>query len=229
MVLAGGLGTRLRAAVPDLPKPMAPVNGRPFLEHQLDYWIEQGIERFTLSVGYLRERIIGHFGSSYRGAAVQYAVEEQPMGTGGGLLLAASRLNHDDACLVLNGDTYFEVDLASLEAFHDARRADWTLALFRSTEPGRYMGLDVAEDGRVLSLNTGKDDIGMLVNGGVYLVELDCLRSFTVDPADSISLERELLPSVLTARGTVYGAAFSGTFLDIGVPKDYFRAPGLFN
>lgn len=229
VVLAGGLGTRLRSAVPDLPKPMAPVNGRPFLEHQLDYWIEQGIECFVLSVGYLRERIIAHFGNSYRGAAIEYAVEEQPRGTGGGLLLAVSRLNDDEACLVLNGDTYFEVDLPSLQAFHDARRADWTVALFRSTEPGRYMGLDVAEDGRVLSLNTGKDGVGALVNGGVYLVQPGCLRNLGVNSGDTVSLEREILPSVLTVCGTVYGTAFSGSFIDIGVPDDYFRASSLLN
>ena len=92
IILAGGLGTRLRPAVPNLPKPMAPVNGRPFLEHQIDYWIRQGVRRFVLSVGYMHEAIEGYFGASYRGAEIAYAVERSPLGTGGGLLLAMDDL-----------------------------------------------------------------------------------------------------------------------------------------
>ena len=89
IILAGGKGTRLRSAVPDLPKPMAPVRGRPFLAHQMDYWIDQGITRFVLSVGYKKELIMDHFGPSYNEANIDYAIEENPLGTGGGLMLAA--------------------------------------------------------------------------------------------------------------------------------------------
>src|SRR5215471_11172514 len=88
VILAGGLGTRLRGTVPDVPKPMAPIRGRPFLEYQLDYWIGKGINRFVLSVGYRHEVIIDHFGASYRGAELSYAIEHTPLGTGGALLLA---------------------------------------------------------------------------------------------------------------------------------------------
>ena len=92
IILAGGLGTRLREAVPDLPKPMAPVNGRPFLEYLIDYWIEQGVKRFVMSVGYLHQDIVRHFGYRYRGVEIDYSVEESPLGTGGALLLASSKL-----------------------------------------------------------------------------------------------------------------------------------------
>ncbi|WP_309476972.1 nucleotidyltransferase family protein [Trinickia acidisoli] len=224
IVLAGGLGTRLRAAVPDLPKPMAPVNGRPFLEYQIDYWIGQGIEHFVLSVGYLHGAITAHFGSRYRDAAIEYAIEETPMGTGGGVLLAASRLTGEGPFLVLNGDTYFEVDLRSLAALHAERDSDWTLALFRSNEAGRYMGLSVAEDGRVHSLEVERGEVGALANGGVYLIEPDCLLHTGARPGDSVSLEQELLPSALRAGASLYGMAFPGGFIDIGVPDDYRRA-----
>lgn len=109
IILAGGMGTRLRSAVPDLPKPMAPIHERPFLEHQMDYWIGQGVSRFIVSVGYMKEVIMDHFGASYRATPLTYAIEEEPLGTGGGLLLAAQGLS--ETFLVLNGDTFFEVDL----------------------------------------------------------------------------------------------------------------------
>ena len=91
LVLAGGLGTRLRSVVSKLPKPMAPVRGRPFLEHLLDYWLHQGVNHFVLSVGYLHELIIDHMGSNYKGAMIEYVIEESPLGTGGGLLLGAQK------------------------------------------------------------------------------------------------------------------------------------------
>ena len=109
IILAGGLGTRLREAVPNLPKPMVPIHNRPFLEHQMDYWIEQGITRFILSVGYLKDIIISHFGNSYKSVSIDYAIETSPLGTGGALLLAAKNLN--ETFLVLNGDTFIEVSL----------------------------------------------------------------------------------------------------------------------
>ena len=100
VILAGGLGTRLRSAVPDLPKPMAPVAGRPFLEHLLDYWIAQGINRFVLSVGYRHESIVDHFGVAYKSAELLYAIEETPLGTGGALLLAAGKVAAGESFLV---------------------------------------------------------------------------------------------------------------------------------
>ena len=111
IILAGGLGTRLRGVVQDLPKAMAPIKDRPFLEYQLDYWIGQGIRHFILSVGYRREVIMKHFGDKYRDVSIEYAVEETPMGTGGGLLLAVEKMKKRAPFLLLNGDTFFEVSL----------------------------------------------------------------------------------------------------------------------
>lgn len=232
VILAGGLGTRLRAAVPDLPKPMAPINGRPFLEHQMDYWLGQGVSRFVLSVGYRNESITEHFGGAYRGAPVDYAVETAPLGTGGGLLLAVSRVKEgcDGSVLVLNGDTFFEVDLAALRSFHQQRGADWTMALFRTQERGRYMGLDLAPDGRVPSLRLNADLApkagaeGRLANGGVYLVRIDALASAGFAPGAKASLEDEILPRIHAARERVFGLEAPGRFIDIGVPDDYRRA-----
>lgn len=224
IILAGGLGTRLRETVPDLPKPMAPVNGRPFLEHQMDYWLHQGVRRFILSVGYRREAIMDHFGVEYRGAAVDYAIEETPLGTGGGVLLAVERLKDDAPVLLLNGDTFFEVSLADLQSFHKERRSGWTFSLFRANEAGRYMGMDVADDGRIRELRSGRGEVGALANGGVYLVEPSLVRGAGFAPGDKLSLEDDLLSRLQSNGSGLYGMECRGRFIDIGVPADYFRA-----
>jgi D-glycero-alpha-D-manno-heptose 1-phosphate guanylyltransferase len=224
IILAGGLGTRLRETVPDLPKPMAPVNGRPFLERQLDYWIGQGVLRFILSVGYRREAIESHFGGRYRGATIQYAVEETPLGTGGGVLLAMERLEDDAPFLLLNGDTFFEVALSDLRTFHESRRSDWTFSLFRANEAGRYMGMDVAENGRIRELRSGRGEIGALANGGVYFVAPARVREAGFALGDKLSLEDDLLSRLQATGGSLFGMECGGRFIDIGVPADYFRA-----
>lgn len=223
VILAGGLGTRLRSAVPDLPKPMAPICGRPFLEYQLDYWIGQGVGRFVLSVGYRHEAITRHFGGRYKGAAIEYAVEERPLGTGGGFLLAAERLGRREPFLLLNGDTYFRVDWQTLNAYALKHDADWCLSLFRTSEKGRYMGIEISPEGRVTSLKSGVEQGGRLANGGVYWVHPRVL-SGAWKAGGKLSLEDDLFPGAFAAGERLFGIEFAGTFLDIGVPDDYHRA-----
>ena len=231
IVLAGGLGTRLRSAVPDLPKPMAPVAGRPFLAHLMDQWIAQGIDHFVLSVGYRHEAISDCFGRSYRSASLDYAIEDTPLGTGGAVLLAASRLSLDAPVLLLNGDTHFDVKLDRLSAFAARTDADWCMALFRTQEVGRYMGVEVASDGRITDLRSGTGRPGRLANGGVYVVNPRALSGTERDVAAPRSLENDLFPQALAAGQRFVGLECDGAFIDIGVPDDYHRAatvlPGL--
>lgn len=227
IILAGGLGTRLRSAVPDLPKPMAPIGGRPFLEHQLDYWIAQGVSRFVLSVGYRREIIVNHFGDGYRGAELVYAIEEEPLGTGGALLLAAKKLDADESFLVLNGDTYFAVNLQALVAFACQHDADWCFSLFHPGEEGRYMGMDVSPQGRITSLKSGNGRPGRPANGGVYWLHSRALLNCGFTAGKKLSLEDEIAPAAVAAGQRVFGCEFPGTFIDIGVPADYQRAATL--
>ena len=222
IILAGGLGTRLRETVPDLPKPMAPINGRPFLEFQMDYWIKQGIQKFIISVGYLYKVITNHFGSSYQGIPIEYVIEKTPLGTGGGLLQAAHELI--EPFLLLNGDTFFEVELDSLLEFHNKRKSEWTFSLFRTTEVGRYMGMDVAADGRIISLKSDNTESGLLSNGGVYLINPSVLKMFDSKTEINMSLENEILPTIMDANGLLNGLECLGRFIDIGIPEDYFRA-----
>ncbi len=226
VILAGGLGTRLRSAVPDLPKPMAPISGRPFLEYQLDYWISQGVHRFVLSVGYRHEAITEHFGSRYKGVQIEYAVEERPLGTGGGFLAAAEKLDSQEPFLLLNGDTYFGVDRKVLHAYALEHDADWCLSLFRTSETGRYMGIEVSPEGQIMSLKSGVEQGSRLANGGVYWVHPRIL-SEAPSLGEKISLEDDLFPNAFAVGRRLFGIEFEGTFIDIGVPEDYHRAPTL--
>ena len=227
VILAGGLGTRLRSAVPDLPKPMAPVAGRPFLEHQLDYWIAQGVGRFVLSVGYRYEAIREHFGVRYKGAELDYAIERKPLGTGGGFLLAAEKVCRERPFLLLNGDTYFAVDWGVLNAYAKKHEADWCIALFRAGENGRYAGVEVSPQGRVTSMKSGAAKGARLANGGVYWVHPRVLQAGHLLPDHAISLEDDVFPAALASGQRLFGIECAGTFIDIGVPEDYQRAAAL--
>ena len=225
IILAGGLGTRLRDAVPDLPKPMAPVAGRPFLAHQMDHWIGQGVDHFVLSTGYRAAAISDHFGARYRGVPIDYVVEATPLGTGGALLLAAARLRSSEPALLLNGDTWFDVDLEAL-ASHAARRAaDWCLALFRHDDAVRYMGVEMSAEGRITALRSAD---APHANGGVCWFRPEALAgSQHVEPGQAASLENDLWPRLFDNGQRFAGLVSTGAFIDIGVPDDWRRAAGV--
>ena len=224
IILAGGLGTRLRTTVPDLPKPMAPIAGRPFLEYLLDYWIKQGIDRFVLSVGYRHEIIIEYFGNNYKGATLDYVIESKPLGTGGGFLLAAEKIGQEEPFLLFNGDTYFAVNLDEFEEFATVNNADWCFSLFGAKEDGRYMGMGVSSQGQITSLQTGATFPGRLANGGVYLIQPKVLSGIPFIVGDKVSLEDDIFPALIKRGKHLFGCACSGAFIDIGVPNDYHRA-----
>ena len=227
IILAGGLGTRLRSVVSEVPKPMAPLNGRPFLEYLLDYWIAQGVRHFILSIGYRSELITAHFGESYCGARIEYSIETEPLGTGGGLFLAMDLLPGDDTFLLLNGDTFFEVSLNTLMDFHHAQQSGWTLALSRANETGRYMEFVKDLNGRILSISSNSTCGERLVNGGVYLISPNTIRIANLTETAITSLEDDVIPYVLAAGERVFGLKCEGRFIDIGLPRDYLRAAEL--
>ena len=227
IILAGGFGTRLKEVAPNTPKPMVIINGRPFLEYQMEYWINQGITRFILSVGYLKDLIINHFGDSFNGASIEYVVEPKPLGTGGGMLLAAKNIT--EIFIVLNGDTYIEVDLNSLYKFHNKLKSDWTFALFRTSDFNRYLAMDISSSGKILSFNSNATNSNStsksgLVNGGVYLIEPSALNLLNFNSLYESSLENQLLPNLLKNGAKLFGQECTGRFIDIGLPEDYYRA-----
>lgn len=226
IILAGGLGTRLRATVPDLPKPMAPINGKPFLERQMDYWIQQGVTRFVISVGYMRDKIIAHFAHSYRGIPIEYAEEVEPLGTGGGLLLAYQKLIGEHDFLVMNGDTFFEVSLDSLQSFQQQKAASITLALFKVSSNDRYMGIALSEDGFIQEFKVEKG-LSQLANGGVYIMRRHLLNDLPWQPGEKLSLEDDLFQYIRQSNHQIGGLVSDGRFIDIGVPEDYQRAASM--
>ena len=219
IVLAGGLGTRLKQAVPNLPKPMAPIAGRPFLEYQMDYWIKQGVGRFILSVGYLKEIIIQHFSDEYCGIPIEYSHEDFPLGTGGAFLKASKDL--EEPFLVLNGDTFIEVDLNTMINFHLEKKSEWTLSVLEKKSSNRYMGIETNNNGKVLSLESSNSK---LINGGAYIINPSVAKTLNIMVNKKVSLEDELLPSFISKKGFLYGMQCTGRFIDIGVSDDYFRA-----
>ncbi len=225
IVLAGGLGTRLRSVCADRPKPMADVNGKPFLYHLMHYWIGQGVSHFILSVGYLHEKVIDYFGHSFEGIPIDYSIELFPMGTGGGLILALEHLSRLDlSVLVLNGDTYFEVPLQELKNFQEEKNCTCCLSLLAIEKNTRYGGIKALPAGQIVSFNEKSAIEPCLINGGCYLIRPDLLKSFIPPLLDRpLSLESDLLmPAV--GRKQAYGIVFDKYFLDIGVPEDYFQS-----
>jgi NDP-sugar pyrophosphorylase family protein len=216
IVLAGGLGTRLRAAVSDRPKVLAPAAGRPFLDYGLAYLAGQGLERVILSVGYLADQVKTFAGDGRRwGLEIRYSIEDMPLGTGGALRLAARGLA--GPFFALNGDTLFLVDLGKLWEIHNAARAVATIALLQVAE-GRARGcVALGEGGQILAFDEKPPAAGpALVNGGVYVLEPEALRDS--EGARPLSIEREIFPP-LAAQGRLYGQVQTAYFADIGTPQ----------
>jgi D-glycero-alpha-D-manno-heptose 1-phosphate guanylyltransferase len=224
IILAGGKGMRLRAALPDLPKPLAPVNGRPFLEHLMSYWLAQGVNRFILSVGYKADMIIDRVGRRFGDAPVDYAIEELPLGTGGALLHALHQLKPDDPFLVLNGDTFFDLPLADLRRFHAMKHSSWSLGLFPTKDSIRYLGIELDGEDRLISLDVPSAQHEVWANGGVYVISQGVLNPIAEKFKGEVSLEREIIPALLASRSAIYGMRHNGRFIDIGIPADYQRA-----
>ena len=227
IVLAGGTGTRLRPVVSDVPKPMAPVGGRPFLEWLIDYWIKQGVSRFVLAIGYKYSVVQKYFGNRYKNAEISYSIEKDPLGTGGGMLLAVKGLNKSERFLVLNGDTYFEVSLAELQTLHVNHKAEWSIALFKVLRNDRYGHVIRDSQNRVVSFESkSKDFKTSFINGGVYLIEPNALSYFDLSEDKAVSLESEMLPQMIQKR-CLYGFDFNQKFIDIGIPEDYRKASSM--
>ncbi len=219
IILAGGLGMRLRAVVPDLPKPMAPVAGRPFLAHVLDALAEAGFEAVVLAVGYRHEVIREHFGSRHRGMELRYSLEEQPLGTGGGLRLAVDLVTADPV-FILNGDTWLDLDFRAMYAAHEAAGACLTVAVCRVPDVARYGSLEI-EEGRIVRFREKGAGGPGLINAGTYLASAGLLR--TIPPGRVHSFEQDLLvPEGARIRPLAF--LTGGRFIDIGVPEDYARA-----
>jgi D-glycero-alpha-D-manno-heptose 1-phosphate guanylyltransferase len=221
IVLAGGFGTRLQSVISDIPKSMAPVAGRPFLEYLLEYLLSSGIRSVVLSVGYKSDFIKNHFSNKYKDIGIHYADETEPLGTGGGVRNAFSKVKGEEA-FVLNGDSLFQVDLAMMEDFHSLGNGLLTLALRYVEDAARYgsVRLDVLH--RIKGFVEKSDAAGPgYINGGVYVLNKEFITGGLFP--EKFSLETDCFGQYWKDV-TMLGFPSEGYFLDIGIPEDYVRA-----
>lgn len=220
VILAGGFGTRLSHVVSDVPKPMAPVYGKPFLTYLIDRLIETGIRRVILATGYKHECIESYFGASYRGAEIVYSQETTPLFTGGAICQAAAQIQSDDF-IVLNGDTLFDIDLKKLYDFHVGHHANLCVALRHVADTSRYGSVTCANN-NIIAFSEKTESVGAGdINGGIYAINHAWLISQNLPT--KFSFEKELMQP-LAGDPSFYGLRFTDYFIDIGVPEDYFRA-----
>lgn len=220
VILAGGFGTRLSHVVSDVPKPMAPVYGRPFLCYLLDRLADAGIQRVVLATGYMHEVIETYFGTGYQGLEIIYSNEDQPLFTGGAIRQAAEKIQSEDF-VVLNGDTLFDIDFQQLYDFHTSHDAHLSIALRRVEDTGRY-GAVTCENDRIVAFHEKTESQGAGdINGGIYAIKRTWLLN--QDLPTKFSFEKELMQP-LAGDPHFYGLSFNDYFIDIGVPEDYFRA-----
>ncbi|MEO8861953.1 MAG: nucleotidyltransferase family protein [Ginsengibacter sp.] len=227
IILAGGLGTRLRSVVSDLPKCLAPVAGKPFLHYVIDHLKKEGITNFIISVGYRNEDII-HFidenfpfhASSDSGIKFQFSIEEEPLGTGGAIKLSCKKLNGTDV-IICNGDTLFEIDIKQLSNFHHQNNADCSLSLKPMTDFERYGVVELHKDQSIRSFKEKQFYKSGLINGGVYALNASTFCDETLP--DKFSFEKDYLEKFVGKR-KMYGLVQEEYFIDIGIPEDFERA-----
>lgn len=220
IILAGGLGTRLRAAVPDLPKCMAPVAGHPFLYYIIKYYSSQGVDSFIFSLGYLHEVIEKYLKDAFPHLTYKICIEDEPLGTGGAIQKALTIASTNEV-LILNGDTLFEVDLKELYRVHQSSAAECTLALKPMSAFDRYGVVTLDANQNVTKFLEKKYFDKGNINGGVYLLQKEGFSNKSFP--EKFSFEKDYLEKHYNT-GLFKGSIHDGYFIDIGIPQDFQKA-----
>jgi D-glycero-alpha-D-manno-heptose 1-phosphate guanylyltransferase len=221
IVLAGGKGERLKDVIGELPKPMAPVNGRPFLEYHLDYLDNWGMKRVVLSVGFMKEKIKEHFGNSYKSMELAYSEEDEPLGTGGAIKRAFEHVD-GHAAFIFNGDTYFDVNLQRVNDFRYIKETDVVIVLRFEDNVNRYGEVEFDGNNRIIRFAEKTENEGEgYINGGIYLITKAYFNSF--DLPEKFSIEKDFFQKYCSEEH-FYGIRCFSYFRDIGVPDDYQKA-----
>ena len=220
IILAGGLGTRLQETVPDLPKCMAPVAGKPFISYVIDALRMQGIEHFVFSLGYKAEIIEDYLKEQYSSLSYSVAIEKEPLGTGGAIRLALQKTKTNNV-LIANGDTLFKIKAEEFFALQKDQEAECVLALKLMKNFERYGVVDIKEKGRILSFKEKQYYKEGLINGGIYILNKE--KFFSRSFPQKFSFEKDYLEA-LYKEANFYGGIQNGYFIDIGIPEDYNKA-----
>ncbi|WKZ57787.1 MAG: nucleotidyltransferase family protein [Bdellovibrionota bacterium] len=225
VILAGGLGTRLRSVVQDKPKVLAEVAGRPFISYLLHQISSAEIRHCVLCTGYLSEQVRASFGSAFHGMTLAYSEEQMLLGTAGALRFALP-LVQSDPMLVLNGDSYCAADLNAFLSAHQQAKARASIYLTRVNNTSRYGCVRVSQNGSIVGFEEkGASQGAGLINAGIYLIQKELIQSLPKGKA--ISLEREVFPSLLGDRFVGFEGPHD-IFIDIGTPDSYQQADALF-
>ncbi|MBA3660170.1 MAG: NTP transferase domain-containing protein [Gammaproteobacteria bacterium] len=218
IILAGGFGTRLKTVVSDVPKPMAPIQSKPFLAYLLDYLHAMEFKQIVLSVHHMSEVIQAYFQNNYRGMTITYAFENEPLGTGGAIVHALKSVRQDEPTWVLNGDTFLALDYKAMYQQH--RNSPLTLALQKVQDASRY-GNVATHENQIIEFQEKGAVMPGLINAGVYLLHPTLFTAFSLPPI--FSFEQDFLQPLITS---IKPQAFivNQYFIDIGIPEDYQRA-----
>lgn len=212
---------RLRDEVPDLPKPMAPINGRPFLEYLIKNLIDNGIEKIILSVGYKAEKIIEYFGDQCFGVPIEYSIENKPLGTGGAIKLAVSLIK-ENMFLVVNGDTFTCVDLRKCYKSLKLQNNSIGMIAIEVAERSRYGSISIQNVTNLVLSFGEKGEMGPgIINCGLYFFSKELVDSWPKIDAP-LSLEGDILSKCV--KKNIFATVSDGYFIDIGIPADYKKA-----
>ena len=225
VILAGGLGTRLRDVVSERPKVMAEINGKPFLYYLLDQLVGSNIEKIVISTGYMGYFIEKRLGNSYKGFQIDYSVEESPLGTAGALKLAEQMVDSEN-CLVMNGDSYTEFDAISLLMFRKEKNASTVLLVKIVPDTSRFGTVHMNEQNEIIRFTEkGETADSGYINAGVYMIKSTELHR--IPDRAPCSLEYDFFPAMIGKR--IYGYKTKGKFIDIGTPESYAQAEEFFD
>lgn len=219
IILAGGLGTRLQSVVSDVPKCMASVNGIPFINYLIIYLQNQGVNRFIFSLGYKSEIVTAYTDTHFAVLEKVYVIEKEPLGTGGAIAAACKQAINENV-LVLNGDTFFDIDLQRLSGFHLLHKATCSIALKPMSHFSRYGAVDTDAKGIITAFHEKQFCESGFINGGIYALQTKMILEAGLP--DKFSFEKDFLEK--NTGNKLYAIAFDDYFIDIGIPEDYERA-----
>lgn len=215
IILAGGFGKRLKSKIKDIPKPMAPINGRPFLDYIMQKLLNYGFDHVVLSVGYKSEVISDYFGDNYFGIRISYVKETSPLGTGGAIKLALNK-SKEDHIFIINGDTYFDIDFLQIDRYWQLHKKPIIVAT-NVSDCSRYGALTVHKE-FVTSFQEKECNLSGIINSGYYLFPVNLFDNIKLNK--SFSFENEFLKKYIIREKIMFFIA-DGLFIDIGIPEDY--------
>jgi D-glycero-alpha-D-manno-heptose 1-phosphate guanylyltransferase len=222
IILAGGLGTRLKTVINDKPKVLATISGKPFLYWLITYLQQQGITSYIFSLGYLHQQVEDFLKKEFSDLQYDCLIETEPLGTGGAIKYCLSKAIDNDV-LILNGDTFFNLNIKQFAEFYQNSKSDCCIALTPMQNFDRYGLVSVDKDSNIIEFNEKKYCKEGLINTGVLLVNKSVFLDKTAQFPRYFSYEKDFLqPNISQIKLTGYIAA--GYFIDIGIPEDYYKA-----